>query len=69
MSYHDGIFIPPLIVTGLLGAFGRIHLTPGKRFDAAMSSGRKLHPAPLSPYRVNIASRQGAREIPDRGQR
>lgn len=62
MSYHDGIFIPPLIVTGLLGAFGRIHLTPGKRFDAAMSSGRKLHPAPLSPYRVNIIIiRQGER--------
>lgn len=68
MSYHDGIFIPPLIVTGLLGALGRIHLTPGKRLEAAMSSGRKLHPAPLSPCLLVYDLRHKV-DIPDRGQR
>lgn len=49
MSYQLGIFMPILIVTGLFGALGRIHLTPGSIFWAAISSGKKLHPAPLSP--------------------
>lgn len=49
ISYHDGIFMPALIVTGDMGALGKIHFIPGRSLCVAMSSGRKDHPAPESP--------------------
>lgn len=49
ISYHDGIFIPPLIVTGDIGALGSSHLTPGSKFCPVAISGKNDQPAPESP--------------------
>lgn len=49
MSYHDGMGIPMLRLTGFTGAFGNTKLTCSNSFVRAASSAMKLHPAPVSP--------------------
>eukprot|EP00966_Prymnesium_polylepis_P082932 1920871-Prymnesium_polylepis.2 len=47
MSYHEGIAIPPLSVTGETGAFGRTNLTCGSLLWK--SAATSVHPMFVSP--------------------
>mmetsp|Transcript_2770 Transcript_2770/g.10883 ORF Transcript_2770/g.10883 Transcript_2770/m.10883 type:complete len:244 (-) Transcript_2770:280-1011(-) len=63
MSYHDGIIRPPSTVTGMTGASGKIHLTPGSLIRlAAMPTPSTPRACPPSPCRKMTAA--SARAFP-----
>ena len=63
MSYHDGMFRTPSTVTGMTGASGKIHLTPGSRMRlAAMPTPSTPRACPPSPCRKTTAA--SARAFP-----